>query len=61
VLYVPLTIAPVLTNMRYSVTVQPIIFIFIAVALTELAWRSGLLTTRPAARGRAGTRTAPAP
>ena len=32
--YVPLTIAPVLTNMRYTVTFQPIIFIFIAVAIS---------------------------
>jgi len=32
--YVPATIAPMLTNMRYSVTVQPLIFIFIAYALT---------------------------
>ena len=28
------TIAPVLTNMRYTVTVQPLIFMFIAAALT---------------------------
>jgi hypothetical protein len=32
--YVPATIAPVLTNMRYTVTVQPLIFMFIAAALT---------------------------
>lgn len=61
VAYVPLTIAPVLTNMRYSVTVQPIIFIFIAAALIELASRAGLLARRPAARDRAGSRTAPVP
>ena len=33
VVYVPLTLAPVLTNMRYSVTVQPIVLTFIAAAL----------------------------
>jgi hypothetical protein len=32
--YVPATIAPMLTNMRYSVTVQPLIFVFIACAVT---------------------------
>ncbi len=31
--YIPLTIAFVLTNMRYTVTVQPLMFAFIAVAL----------------------------
>jgi hypothetical protein len=36
IVYVPATIAPVLTNMRYSVTVQPLIFVFIARALTTL-------------------------
>jgi hypothetical protein len=61
VAYVPLTIAPVLTNMRYSVTVQPIIFIFIAAAVTELTWRAGLLARPPAAPGREGSRTAPVP
>jgi hypothetical protein len=33
ILYIPLTIAWVLTNMRYTVTVQPLVFTFIAVAL----------------------------
>ncbi|HET9831457.1 MAG TPA: glycosyltransferase family 39 protein [Vicinamibacterales bacterium] len=47
ILYVPATIAPLLTNMRYSVTVQPLMFVFVAAALTS------------AIRGRAGTRTAP--
>lgn len=36
ILYVPLTIAPMLTNMRYTVTVQPLAFMF--VALTVSAW-----------------------
>ncbi len=34
VAYVPATIAPLLTNMRYSVTVQPLMFVFAAAALT---------------------------
>jgi hypothetical protein len=59
VVYVPLTIAPVLTNMRYSVTVQPIIFIFIAAAVTDLAARAGLLARPPAEPGPAGRRTVP--
>ena len=37
ILSIPATLAPVLTNMRYTVTVQPLIFIFIAVALTSVA------------------------
>ena len=32
--YVPLTICFVLTNMRYTVTVQPLMFVFVAIALT---------------------------
>ena len=59
--YIPLTIAPVLTNMRYSVTVQPIVFIFIAAALTSLGERAGWLPARPRARGPAGSRTASRP
>jgi hypothetical protein len=35
--YLPFTLAPVLTNMRYSVTVQPLMFMFTAVALVALA------------------------
>ncbi|HXD73312.1 MAG TPA: hypothetical protein VN628_06240, partial [Vicinamibacterales bacterium] len=38
ILYVPATIAPLLTNMRYSVTVQPLMFVFVAATL--LARRS---------------------
>src|SRR5439155_16250746 len=48
VAYVPATIAPMLTNMRYTVTVQPLLFVFVAVALMSAA-----------ERGRASTRTAP--
>jgi len=39
ILYVPATIAPLLTNMRYSVTVQPLMFVFVAATLRSLAWR----------------------
>jgi Na+-translocating ferredoxin:NAD+ oxidoreductase RnfD subunit len=46
ILYVPVTIAPLLTNMRYSVTVQPLMFVFVAAALLSV-------------RDRASTRTAP--
>jgi Dolichyl-phosphate-mannose-protein mannosyltransferase len=34
--YVPATLAPVLTNMRYTVTVQPLMFIFMAIAISAL-------------------------
>ena len=37
VAYIPATLAPVLTNMRYTVTVQPLMFMFVAVALTSIA------------------------
>jgi hypothetical protein len=33
IVYVPVTICFVLTNMRYSVTVQPLMFVFVAVAM----------------------------
>lgn len=36
ILYVPATICFVLTNMRYTVTMQPLMFAFVAVAL--VAW-----------------------
>jgi Dolichyl-phosphate-mannose-protein mannosyltransferase len=39
ILYVPVTIAPMLTNMRYSVTVQPLMFVFVAAALRSLVPR----------------------
>ena len=35
--YIPATLAPVLTNMRYTVTVQPLMFIFMAIAIDALA------------------------
>jgi hypothetical protein len=34
--YLPATLAPVLTNMRYALTVQPLMFMFIAVAIIGL-------------------------
>jgi hypothetical protein len=36
ILYVPATISVVLTNMRYTITVQPLMFAFIALALVAL-------------------------
>jgi hypothetical protein len=55
ILYVPVTIAPMLTNMRYIVTMQPLMFMFTAVALTTILEHVGLLEARPAARDRART------
>ena len=37
ILYIPATLAFVLTNMRYSITVQPLMFMFVAAALAEAA------------------------
>lgn len=51
ILYVPLTIAPMLTNMRYTVTVQPLEFMFVAAAVNALLERSGLLPRRRPGRG----------
>ncbi len=54
--YVPLTISAVLTNMRYSITIQPLIFMFIAVALIAALERLSWLPARAAAgRDPAGT------
>ena len=36
IVYVPLTICFVLTNMRYTVTVQPLMFAFVALAVVEV-------------------------
>jgi hypothetical protein len=33
IVYVPLTIAPVLTNMRYTLTAQPFVFVFVSIAI----------------------------
>ena len=60
ILYVPATIAPVLTNMRYTVTVQPLVFVFIAGALTMFRRRRGSWRRRQHP-DRADTRTAHRP
>jgi uncharacterized membrane protein AbrB (regulator of aidB expression) len=39
VLYVPLTICFMLTNMRYSITVQPYVLTFVAIALLAAGHR----------------------
>ena len=39
IVYVPLTICFLLINARYSTTVQPFVFVFVAVALVELSDR----------------------
>jgi len=48
VVYVPATICFVLTNMRYTITVQPFVLAFVAVALTARA-RAGAPSGIPAA------------
>jgi len=50
--YVPLTICFVLTNMRYTITVQPLMFVFVAMAVLAAAGR------RAARHARRGPRTA---
>ena len=37
ILSVPLSLAPVLINMRYTVTIQPLMFVFAAIALTRFS------------------------
>jgi hypothetical protein len=46
ILYVPATIAPLLTNMRYSVTVQPLMFVFAAAAILAARDRAVPRTAR---------------
>jgi hypothetical protein len=58
ILYIPATIAPVLTNMRYSVTVQPLVFMFIARALTTLRRPGHEWRPEAAAGSGSDTRTA---
>jgi hypothetical protein len=36
IVYVPLTICFVLTNMRYTVTMQPLMFVFVALAIVTV-------------------------
>jgi dolichyl-phosphate-mannose-protein mannosyltransferase len=65
IVYVPLTIAPMLTNMRYTMTMQPVMFCFAAVALTAPLVSRRLPAADPnvqagrvrAARRAAGNRT----
>jgi hypothetical protein len=59
ILYVPATIAPLLTNMRYSVTVQPLMFVFVAGALSWLVKRRAPAASPSAGPDRADTRTTP--
>jgi hypothetical protein len=40
IVYLPATLAPVLINMRYAVTIQPLMFIFVALAVTAWAPRA---------------------
>ncbi|HJU41688.1 MAG TPA: glycosyltransferase family 39 protein [Vicinamibacterales bacterium] len=47
--YVPLTICFVLTNMRYTVTMQPLMFVFVAIAVAAALF--GAPTTRTLRRG----------
>lgn len=49
IVYVPLTICFVLTNMRYTITVQPLMFVFVAMTVAAL-----LRLGRPAAVERRG-------
>jgi hypothetical protein len=51
--YIPATLGFVLTNMRYSLTVQPLMFVFMAAALVSAA------ESRARRRDRARTETAP--
>jgi len=66
ILYIPATLAFVLTNMRYSITVQPLLFMFVASTLVTGMeatgrWpRRGPTSDAPALR-HAGKRTAPRP
>lgn len=46
IVYIPATICFVLTNMRYTITVQPLLIAFIAVALTAPAPGAALSETR---------------
>jgi MYXO-CTERM domain-containing protein len=48
VVYIPATLAPVLTNMRYTVTVQPLMFMFVAIAITASRRSAGEAPARPA-------------
>jgi hypothetical protein len=49
--YIPATLAFVLTNMRYSVTVQPLLFIFVATTIVSALERLGTRRGRASAEG----------
>jgi hypothetical protein len=64
--YIPATLAFVLTNMRYSITAQPLLFMFVASTLVTVleatgTWPPRAPTSGSPARGHASTRTAPRP
>ena len=44
--YVPLTICFVLTNMRYTITVQPLMFVFVALAVAAVLRLDGMKRRR---------------
>jgi hypothetical protein len=46
--YIPATLAPVLTNMRYTITVQPLMFVFMAIAIAAILGISTSNTTATA-------------
>jgi hypothetical protein len=46
VVYIPLTLGFVLVNMRYSVTVQPYMFVFVAIALDAVVRRARVAPSR---------------
>jgi hypothetical protein len=46
--YIPATLAPVLTNMRYTITVQPLMFVFMAIAIAAILGISRSNTTATA-------------
>ena len=47
ILYIPATISFVLTNMRYTTTVQPLLFMFVAVTIVAAAdWRRSAASSR---------------
>jgi hypothetical protein len=54
ILYVPATICFVLTNMRYTITVQPLMFVFVAVALLAALDRAGAAPSVAIEAGREG-------
>jgi hypothetical protein len=50
IVYIPATICFVLTNMRYTITVQPLVLAFGALAITAAAEGSGRASTRTASQ-----------